>query len=126
MPAAHMYLFSDACPSDWLVDGQDEEWHTIVNVGFQLDPALGTAIAAGESHEEVLPRDKHYCNLIATIGQALPPKRLKKWSTSRGYKKRFCNAFSALRPGFNPIVSALSFQEKTLRASKQALLNAFN
>ena len=38
MAVSHMYVFSDACPSDWLTAG-DDEWHTIVNFVFQSDPA---------------------------------------------------------------------------------------
>jgi hypothetical protein len=60
MPSAHLYLFSDACPSDWLVDGQDDVWHTIVNLVFQADPQLASSIQEGKVHEEVLSLDPLY------------------------------------------------------------------
>ena len=63
MPTAHLYIFSDACPSDWLTCG-DDAWHTIVNVVFQSDPDLYPLIAQGRTHEAVLPRDTKYGALV--------------------------------------------------------------
>jgi hypothetical protein len=60
MPTAHLYLFSDACPTDGLVDGQDEAWHTIVNFAFQSAPELWSDIERGRQYDEVLERDPLY------------------------------------------------------------------
>ena len=49
MPTAHLYLFSDACPTDWLADGQDDTWHTIVNFVFQSSPDLQPGLKAAHS-----------------------------------------------------------------------------
>lgn len=126
MTKAHIYLFSDACPSDWLVLGSDDVWHTIVNFVFQSDPNLHPLIKEGCSHEEVLPKDEIYNRFIAAIQSKLRHKKLQKWKTGGDYKKRFCNAFAAAIPEFKPIISACSYQEKTLRDSKTALLNSYN
>jgi hypothetical protein len=126
VPKAHLYLFSDACPSDWLVGGQDEVWHTIVNLVFQLAPTLRSLIDQGRSHEEILEQDELYKQLNSAIQALLPSNRLSKWKTGPGYRERFCKAFVAVAPKLKPIVSACSFQEKTLRASKQALLQSYN
>lgn len=61
MPCAHLYLFSDACPSDWLVDGHDDGWHTIVNLVFQSDIAsynhrIGGIEGRGIGFEEFVDR----------------------------------------------------------------------
>lgn len=56
----------------------------------------------------------------------LPSQELKKWKTSLRYRKRFCYAFSEILSHHKPIISACSFQEKTLRDSKQALLKSYN
>jgi len=68
MPSAHLYIFSDACPTDWLIDGHDDEWHTIVNLVFQSDPALQSLVDQGESHEAVLDRDTKYAELNSKQG----------------------------------------------------------
>src|SRR5438552_3697052 len=126
MPISYTYLFSDAFPSDWLVDDHEDDWHTIANFVWQSDPALQESILDGQSHEAVLPQDNLYENFISALRGRLPFKRLRKWSTRSRYKQRFCEAFCAVQPNFKPIVSALSFQEKTLRASKDALQNEYN
>jgi len=125
MSKAHLYLFSDACPTDWLVDGQDEVWHTIVNLVFQSDPQLQPLIEQGRSHEEILGQDASYAGLITKIQSQLPSGKLLKWKR-RGYRPKFCAAFAATLSEFKPIISACSFQEKTLRACKQALLESYN
>lgn len=125
MPKAHLYLFSDACPSDWLVEGQDEVWHTIVNLVFQSDPQFQPLIEQGRSHEEVLGQDTSYTGLIAKIQTQLPSGKLRKWKR-RSYREKFCTAFATTLSEFQPIISACSFQEKTLRVSKQALLQSYN
>lgn len=126
MPTAHIYLFSDACPSDWLVDGQDDVWHTIVNLVFQSNPQLASSIQEGKSHEKVLPLDPLYVRFTSQIQSELPSGKLRKWGTGPGYSDRFCRAFTAAQPALRPLVSACSFQEKVLRASKAALLASYN
>jgi hypothetical protein len=123
LAAAHLYVFSDASPSDWLADGHEEDWHTIVNFVFQSDPTLLPAIESGRSHEEVLPQDSLYSRFVNSLESQLPSNTLKKWSGSRGsYQKQFCNAFTASLLESKPMISACSFQEKTLRNSKNTLL----
>ncbi len=126
MATAHLYLFSDACPSDWLVDGQDDVWHTIVNFVFQSDPKLLPFIEQGTSHEEVLPQDPMYLRFISKIESQLPSGQFRKWRTGLGYRERFCQTFAGAQLEFKPIISACSFQEKTLRNSKPALLASYN
>jgi hypothetical protein len=126
MPCAHLYLFSDACPSDWLADGQDDVWHTIVNFVFQSDPSLFPFIEQGPSHEEVLPKDPHYVRFINAIQSGLSSGILRKWRTGPSYRNRFCRSFAGAEHEFRPIVSACSFQEKTLRDSKSALIASYN
>jgi len=122
----HFYLFSDACPTDWLNDGEDEKWHTIVNVAFQSEPALQSMIDGGQGHEAVLAQDEAYVKLIEGVESRLPSGELAHWKDrGDGYRKRFCEAFRDVRP--RPIdVAACSFQEKTLRNSRQALLRSCN
>ena len=126
MPVAHIYIFSDACPTDWLIDGHDDDWHTIVNLVFQTDPALQVLVAQGQSHETVLPQDAKYTNLISDLQAHLPSGLLRKWSTGPGYRDRFCKGFVATHAKHRPIISACSFQERILRDSKDALLNSYN
>ncbi len=126
MPSAHLYLFSDACPTDWLTDGHDDQWHTIVNLVFQSDPALQPLVDQGESHEIVLDQDANYLKLVSELKARLPSGQLRKWKTGRGYRTKFCHAFAAIASTQPLIVSACSFQEKSLRDSKQALLNSYN
>lgn len=126
MPIAYFYLFSDASPSDWLVDGQDETWHTIANFLFQSDPQLQGQVEGGKSHTEVLLQDAIFKSLIADIERQLPSGRLAKWSTGPGYKSRLYQAIRAALTNHQIMVSACSFQEKTLRASQVALLHSYN
>ncbi len=127
MPKAHFYVFSDASPSDWLTNGGDENWHTIVNLLFQTDPSLIPHISDGRTHEDVLSLDRLYQEIINKFNIKLPIKTLRKWHrSSMTYKKKFCEIISeALNKG-NLIISACSFQEKTLRNSQTALLNSYN
>ena len=126
MPMAHLYIFSDACPTDWLADGHDDEWHTIVNVVYQSDPDLQSLLEQGKNHEIVLGQDTKYRELIDDLESQLPSGQLRKWKTGPGYRERFCRAFTALVQKHRPLVSACSFQEATLRCSNQALLNSYN
>jgi hypothetical protein len=124
VPTAHFYIFSDACPSDWLVVGNDDVWHTIANITFQFDPNLSPE--EGRSHEKLLPLDRDYRAFIAQLQSQLPSAQLRKWGTGPSYRERFCEAFKLAQPNFSPVVSAVSFQESTLRYSRDALLAEYN
>lgn len=133
MSTAHLYLFSDACPSDWLEDGEDERWHTIANIVFQSDPNLQTQIDKQmqidrhTAHDVILSQDKLYTDFITDLEAKLPYRRLQKWKSRGTYKSSLCRAFATIQPKYAmPIVSACSFQEKTLRASKEALKQSYN
>ena len=131
MPSSHLYVFSDACPSDWLVDGQDNVWHTIVNIVHQSDPNL-QPLEGRRGHEEILSQDNLYTTLISRIQSKLPSGSFQKWQEGRSkqakerYRRMFCSAFTAAQREYKSIISAFSFQEKTLRASKGALLQSYN
>lgn len=126
MPTAHLYLFADACPEDWLTDGQDDRWHTIVNYLFQSSPDLQPQLDSGALHIDLLARDAMYINMVRRLESGLPSNRLRKWKTGVGYRSRFCRAFGQLVTSSKPWVSACSFQERTLRSSKAALLDSYN
>jgi hypothetical protein len=140
MPNAHLYLFSDACPTDWLDEGKDDDWHTIVNFVHQSDPNLQPLVEQNRGHEEVLSQDVLYTRLVSKIQGQLPFGALGKWAkgfNSRGkpgrtrqakerYQVAFCSGFAATLLEHKLIVSACSFQEKTLRAAKNALLGSYN
>ncbi|MBW8722258.1 MAG: hypothetical protein JF626_10460 [Polaromonas sp.] len=127
MATAHLYLFSDACPTDWLVDGEDDTWHTIVNFAFQSDPQLFSDIEGGLPHEEVLKRDPLYEGFVTQMrSSSLPSMQLRKWDTSISHRNRFCKSFTAILRNYKPLVAALSFQQKTLQKSKLALFNSYN
>jgi hypothetical protein len=126
LPATHLYIFSDASPSDWLADGHEEDWHTIVNFVVQSNPAQINDIERGISHEALLPQDPFYCQIVDSIASGLPSRGLKKWSTGGQYKTRFCSAFAASLANIRPMISACSFQEKTLRGSKEAIVASYN
>lgn len=119
-------MFSDACPSDWLVDGQEDVWHTIVNFVFQSDPQLWPLVNECRDHEEVLASDTQYQGLIAKIQSNLPSGKLRKWRTGPGYRERFCQSFMAAWREYKPLISACSFQERVLRSSKAGLLGSYN
>lgn len=125
MAVSHMYVFSDASPSDWLTAG-DDEWHTIANFVFQSDPALQPPIDEGATHEVVLAKDAQFVDLISNLEARLPSRRLRKWNTRGRYKPRFCAAFETVPQDCPPVISGRSFQEKTLKASKSALLASYN
>jgi len=126
LATAHLYVFSDACPSDWLIEGREDAWHTIVNFFFQSDPKIFPLVGEGRDHEDVLASDCQYQDFIARIQSALPSGELRKWRTGPGYRERFCRSFVAVLGEFKPLVSACSFQEKVLRDSKVALLGSYN
>ena len=126
MGTAHLFMFSDACPSDWLVDGQEETWHTIVNFIFPSDPHLWPQVAQGLYHEDILASDTLYQQFMAQIQSELPSGKLNKWKTGPGYRERFCKSIAAALPNFSPRISAFSFQEKVLRASKNGIFNSYN
>jgi hypothetical protein len=126
MPTAHLYIFSDGCPSDWLVDGQDDTWHTIVNFTFQSSPDVQPQVENGSSHMELLALDAKYMDLVCALELGLPSHQLRKWKTSPSYRSKFCRAFADVATSIKPMVSACSFQEKILRSSKSALLASYN
>ncbi|MGO8820684.1 MAG: hypothetical protein ACLQO6_05585 [Desulfomonilaceae bacterium] len=123
---AHLYLFSEASPSNWLATGNDEAWRTVVNFVFESDPDLQEQIDGGETHIEVLSQDLKYTSFIKDLESHLPNGALRKWNARGGYKSRLCYAVGMVMSKYKPIVSACSFQEKTLRASKAALLGSYN
>jgi hypothetical protein len=108
------------------VDGQDDTWHTIVNFVFQSSPDVQQQVENGASHMELLALDATYMDLVRTLESGLSSRKLKKWKTSPSYQSRFCRAFAEAVASIKPIVSACSFQEKTLRISKSALLASYN
>lgn len=127
MPTAHLYLFSDACPSDWLTDGFDDIWHTIVYLLVQSDPCLQPLVERGAPHEAVLAHDASFVGLIDEIQSKLPGKKLRQWKYgNQDYRSTFCTAFAETAIRRQVILTACSFQEKTLRASKRALIEAYN
>jgi hypothetical protein len=126
VPAALMYLFSDACPTDWLVQGQDDTWHTIANFTFQSDPSQQAMVEAGASHAEVLTSDSTYGDVVRALQSELPSKTLRKWKTGPGYRKRFAQSLEHVARSHELMISACSFQERTLRNSKAALLASYN
>ena len=140
MANAHLFLFSDACPDDWLHDGEEDRWHTIVTFVHQSDPKLQPLVEQKQGHEEVLSQDGLYTTLVSRIEAELPFGSL--WKLGKGcngqgrpgrtklakerYQAAFRSAFATAQREFKPIISACSFQEKTLRVSKGALLQSYN
>jgi len=64
--------------------------------------------------------------MIQQIRALLPSGQLRKWTTGPGYRSRFYRAASKVWASLPPQIGACSFQERTLRASKQALLHSYN
>ena len=78
MPTAHLYLYSDACPSDWLSEGASEKWHTISNFIFQSDPDLQPLIENGKEPHEVLGVDSLFISFIQALqSDHLPSNELR-------------------------------------------------
>ncbi len=123
---AHLYLFSEASPSNWLATGNDEAWRTIVNFVFESDLYPQEQIDRSETHMEALSQDSKYAGFIKDLESHLPNGTLRKWNARGGYKSRLCYAFGMVMSEYRPIISACSFQEKTLRASKATLLTTYN
>lgn len=121
-----MYLFSDACPTDWLSEENDETWHTIANFKFQSDPALQARVDAGAPHSDILSTDPLYSGIIERLESRLPSRVLRKWKTGPGYREQVCRAVAEEARRTQLLVSACSFQERTLRAAKAALLASYN
>lgn len=121
---AHMYLFSDGCPTDWLQDGHEETWHTIVNVLVESDPAQIGAVVQDNNYEILLAFDLQYSAMISAISEKLPDQQLRQWKSGGKYKKAFCKSIQQVAEKCNFLISACSFQEKTLRFSQAALLNS--
>jgi hypothetical protein len=103
---ALLVLFSDACPTDWLVNGQDDRWHSIVFVAI---PWMAT-----------------FDQLMQELGALLPGARLRRWKGRPEYQRRFQDAFGRIWPIYRPWINAVSFQERTMRKGKQALLRRHN
>ncbi len=79
MPTAHLYLYSDACPSDWLSEGVSEDWHTIANFVFQSDPTLQPLIESGKEPHEVLEADSLINSYVQALrSNHLPSNELRK------------------------------------------------
>lgn len=72
VPVAHMYLFSDACPTVWLSEGKDETWHTIANFTFQSDPTKQAQVDAGVLHSSILSTDSVYTGIVKRLESQLP------------------------------------------------------
>lgn len=125
MPVAHLYIFSDACPSDWLTPGQDN-WHTIANFVVQTDPALFGAGFCDVSHEAALTADPQYKELMDALASELPSNTWMKWKTGPGYRERFARSLEKCPQERYPILNALSFRESDLRSSEQAVLAEYN
>jgi hypothetical protein len=85
MPTAHLYLFSDACPSDWLVDGQDDTWHTIVNFVFQSSADLQQHLENGAPQFELLALDATYLDFVRSLESGLASHQLRKWRAGPSY-----------------------------------------
>lgn len=126
MPNAHLYLFVDASPSDWLVDGHGSDWHTIAWLAFQSAPSLQERVDEGAHFQEILNSDEYFQDFFQKLYNKLPQPYLKKWGKSGlDYREDFYKAFSQLLYSMKPLVNGYSFQEETLRASKNALLREF-
>ncbi len=123
-PTAHIYIYSDACPTDWLDAGPEDTWHTFANFLFQSDPHLQSSVEQAKPPHEVLASDSMYGELVTQFQAQLPSRQMRKWKTGPAYREKFCRAFKLLHEKL--LVNAISFQEKTLRASKQALLSTYN
>lgn len=122
-----LFIYSDASPTDWMKDGEDEKWHTIVNVSFPIDLNLDPLISAGALPHDVLSKDTRSARFFASLKAQLPNGRLRKWSASKSYKTAIASALAdVLAPGTTPCVAAVSFQEKVLRRGEKALNAAFN
>lgn len=126
MSTAHFYVFGDGCPTDWLETGRDDRWHTLVYLLFQSDPHLQGRIGPGIHFHEVLENDPAFQDLVLRVQQQFPGNKLKKWKTPGTYKRRFVEAFSLLWNSDLPAINAFSFEERTLRESKEALIRAYN
>lgn len=122
MPLAHLYIFSDACPTDWLTPGKESDWHTIASFVVQTDEPPVPNVP----HEVQLQRDKCYAGFVESLTDLLPGRLLRKWATGPGYRGSFTRAFVAVPQQFHPIVNAISYREGDLRTSERAILNAYN
>lgn len=111
--AEHMYLFTDGSPEDRLANGMEERWHT--QAFFTFDMTEGTQ----DTFQNDLRSDPKFNQFISKFGT------LRKWSgSSHRYKRRFVETLQTITESVN--FNAVSFQEKTLRRSKEKLLKNFN
>jgi hypothetical protein len=130
MPTAHMYIFADGCPTDWLTNGHDEYWHTIAYFAFQSDPTMLKYVENGIHFNRILNNDLKFLSIFARLEKAVPNFKLEKWKGEKRqperYRSKFRTAFRQASPNLNLQINAISFQEKTLRAAKLGLLEAYN
>lgn len=122
-----LFLFSDACPTDWLENGQESRWHTAVNALFSPDEDVSQKLIDGQTHEELLPQDPKYLRIIKQISDGLPKHALRAWKrTEERYRLAFCRSFISAFRREPFLINVCSFQEGALRSSKEAVLAAFN
>lgn len=128
MTIAHLLVFSDGCPSDWLGPNVDsQEWRTYVCLCLQMG-CLPVLLDDGTVDVDLLVRDRLYCEFFECFERQLGGK-LKKWSDGggdSGYRKRFQTAFVQFQPALPVWVNALSFRECDLRQSQDPILSAYN
>ncbi len=106
---AQLTVFFDGCPTDWLVNGKDEQWHNLVYL--------------------LISPDIPFQDLVKELENQLPGHRFQKWGRGkkgRGYQKNFVKVFKDVWPNFKVSINAVSFQEKSIRSAKSVLLNEFN
>jgi hypothetical protein len=122
-----LFLFSDACPTDWLEDGQDGRWHTAVHALFSPSEDVSQQLLRGQTHEELLPRDQKYSRMIQELADGLPRRAFRAWKKAeRSYRVAFCRSFIRACKRELFAVNVTSFQEGVLRSSQRAVLKAFN
>lgn len=122
----HLVLFSDGCPTDFLENDPDSaRWHTIAFCALQIKE-LPNRLPDGTVDVNQIVSDELYSEFFSNFRMELP--RPKKWDAgrSRGYKIAFCKAFGKFSVDLPVWVNAISFQEKTLRQSKDALIKFYN
>lgn len=118
-----MFVFSDACPTDWL--GTNDCWHTIANFTFESDPNTTPNIQNGTKDPEVLTLDQEYQFLLSEITKHLPNQKIKSWKSRGSYKQKFYRSLKSANLEGKLLISAVSFLESSLIASESALKNAY-
>lgn len=129
MNTCHIYLFTDSCPTDWLINGMEESWHTIAYFVFQSDPKeiQHLQLNKQENFNLAIERDSQFHRLLAAFKHPHNKQfMLKKWNSGDVYRKKFLSALNQIDPQFYPQFNALSFQEKTLKLYEPQLMVKFN